>query len=193
VTIAKAGLLSRSEYPPEWQEGASIPWNPADNPAAAADPSCKHFREYRRAQARATNASSPQYLGPEGQNDDNVVFVFASEADAIAAMAAYGSPDVPKCLSDVLTAAVKRGASPTGSVTVRRTAPPKIGDDALAFDEAVTLDASAEPLQSDSTLIEAVRVGRVVSEFTFLHGPIDATVRGPAMESTVDHLRRSQN
>jgi len=160
ATVAKAALLTGTDFPAGEGWGFTAPRSPAPPKQAACQPVEKAKAKYRRYRTR-----SPEFSRNGGEaRADNTVYVLPSADDAKKLLAPYALPTEKTCLLQTTKQGLRdvQGAK----VELRRVDTSDVGP-GVGF--SVTITAPNSSGGTDTVVLDAVayRVGRVVAGFTF--------------------------
>jgi hypothetical protein len=172
--LARAGVLRLSDFPSGWTAQPNDDNDDEVEEIAASIKSCKGYLATRKAAHDNPRARSKDFVEGDDQIS-NTVNVFASTAAARAAVAAVDKPSTETCLQrlfeDVIDQSVANDPEARDQiegvdVEVSRSSVAPVGDDALAFDAAITVHAKGGQTVELVSSAEFVRVGRVIDSFT---------------------------
>jgi hypothetical protein len=175
--IARAGALTAGDLPSAWTQRRRDVSDEAHTDAIAAKiPICRQFIAFSKANRKNPRVRSPEFA-LQDSTFDNTVNVFPSERAADKAMQTFGGVDLPECMNKLFKALLieqlsknKNTAAHVKSVDVdiQPYNVQNYGDDTVSYEGSVrvsTKDGSEVDLGVGNT---AVRVGRVVSAYSYL-------------------------
>ena len=168
AAIVKAGLLTIDDFPPGWAQ--SPPSSSGDTNLNGYGKTCAALQKKVDAakRLRTAHGSSPDFKQGSTQQISNVAGTYRTIAGAKAALAALRNPSVNTCLQKSLTSQLDSKAQSGVKYTssIGRLSVPKVGDDTLGYEIAVTANQSGLTLHLYIDL-QLVRVGRAGMTFTF--------------------------
>jgi hypothetical protein len=175
--ILKAGVIGAADVPATWQSA------PQTDPGAKQYKGiavCKQTAAAEPAARRGPRKLSPQFADPSTNGNtlaENVAILFKDAKSATRYLTTFQDSSTPKCLQAVLQHQVgSRGQvgtlSPLASLQ-------GVGDQSLGFE--VPVQTQSGTLIAD---LVAVRVGRVLLEFTFTNPGVQTT-QGPQIVNAV--------
>jgi hypothetical protein len=176
LKIAKAGLLRTSDFPSTWTQKKHDSSGDAEvEKAASKISSCQKYLTFMK-----TIKKNPRELSPDFELDQssisNTVNVSTSVKAATSAMAAFGSSSMPTCLNKVFAVVLKAQfakdtatAGQVSSISVQFTPLDGInlGDDSVVYQGIVTIELKTGESVQLQVGNAAVRVGRVVNDFSY--------------------------
>jgi hypothetical protein len=202
TAVAKAGVLTLTDFPSGWTQSPRAKTSDAALDAAAAKvKSCAPFAAFTTANRRNPRAESPNFDDAQS-NVTNAVSVYPTTAKAVAAMRMFADRRLPACLRTLFTSTFraeltrkKKVAEQLASVrtTMKEVPRVQIGDEAVAYQGAVDVVLKDGTSQAIGLGVVAARVGDAVTGYSWTADTDISTALQPAIITSVARLRAAQS